>query len=83
MFSVSIDGLRSNATASVNDLSSTIKKVLEEIDDEDLAAELIEKFNDTASMVGCFNCVYDDGNEKDFNNLSDLKINMIDDEEGW
>jgi len=82
MVSVSMDGLRKNATASVNDLSRTIKKVLEEIDDEDLAAELIEKFNDTASMVGCFNCIYDDKNETDFNNLSDLKIEKIEDEEG-
>ena len=79
---VSIDGLRKQATHSVNRLALSIRDALEEIDDECILEELIENFNQVASNVGIFNCLYDNDCEGDFNDLSGrLSVDFIDSEE--
>lgn len=84
---VSFDGMRKNATSSMNVLGSEIKELLEiakdgryfELDDFE---ELINSFNNSASSVDIFNCLYDDNIEGDMNDLSELiSIDLINEEE--
>lgn len=80
---VSFDGLRTNATRSMNRLYDTIKDIVESGEYHTLTidekAELIEKFNEAAQYVDVFNCLYDDKVEDDFNSMDDLSIDRLDD----
>jgi len=77
---VSIDGLRSNATADVNKLCESIKDLIKDIPDYIDFDEVVEKFNQVANNVGIFNCVFSDDME-DFNDMSEkLKVNEIEDD---
>lgn len=80
---VSFDGMRKNATRSMDELSDILKEViqLESYDevDIDLKKKIIEAFNDAAMRVEFFNCLYDDNIDGDTNDLSDLCINKLDD----
>lgn len=79
---VSFDGLRKNATRSMNNLHSEIENILKNVDcyqfDKSYKEDLIKSFNEAAMFVDTFNCLYDDDIDGDFNNLSDLSINRID-----
>ena len=79
---VSFDGLRTNATRSMNELSCVMTKVLalesyEEVDDY-LKEDLIKAFNEAAMFVDTFNCLYDDSVEGDMSNMEDLSIDRLD-----
>lgn len=78
---VSFDGMRKNATCSMNELASVVKEIIElesyEEVDNDLKKRLINCFNDSAMYVDFFNCLYDDDVNGDFNNLSDLSIDRL------
>ena len=77
---VSFDGLRTNATRSMNKLHDVIKDVIESDDIYDSEKEeLIEKFNEAAMFVDTFNCLYDDNVEDDMNNMADLSIDRLND----
>lgn len=70
---VSMDGLRRNATYSMNELHQVIKDIIDNnniTDDEE--TELIEAFNQSAQFVDTFNCIYDD--EDDDFNLLEIEI---------
>ena len=79
---VNFDGMRRNATNSMNALYDTINTILQENTyqhiDEDLKKELIEKFNESAMSVDFFNCVFDPDVEDDMNDLSELSICRLD-----
>ncbi len=76
---VSFDGLRKNATRSMNALHDTIKDVLKSGDMGDSEKEeLIENFNEAAMFVDTFNCLFDDSVEGDMTNMSDLNIDRLD-----
>lgn len=80
---VSFDGLRTNATRSMNRLQDVIKGIIENDDIYDSEKEeLIEKFNEAAMFVDTFNCLYDDKVEDDFNNMEDLSIDRLEDKDG-
>lgn len=81
---VSFNGLRKNATSSMNKLGDEIKELLEKskqgifFEIEDLE-ELVESFNETASYVDMFNCLFDDNVKDDMDDLSDdIEIQNID-----
>ncbi len=80
---VSFDGLRRNATNSMNRLHDAINELCSdkriEYIDKDLIDSLREKFNQAAMFVDTFNCLYDDSVEGDMNNLSDLSISRLED----
>ena len=78
---VSFNGMRRNATNSMNELAGAIKEVIElksyeEVDD-DLKKRLIDCFNDSAMRVDFFNCLYDDSIDGDMDNLSDLSVDRL------
>lgn len=76
----SFDGMRRNATRSMNKLHDILKDILEEYDlYEHHHQSLIEAFNNAAQNVDMFNCLYDDEVQGDVNNLSDLSIDRLDD----
>ena len=77
---VSFDGLRTNATRSMNRLHDTIKDIIgsDDICDSE-KEELVEKFNEAAQFVDVFNCLYDDKIEDDFNSMDDLSIDRLGD----
>jgi len=79
---VSFDGLRTNATRSMNRLYDTVKDIVECGEYHTLSTdekqELIEKFNEAAQYVDIFNCLYDDKVEDDFNNMENLSIDRLD-----
>lgn len=78
---VSFDGMRKNATRSMNQLHDVLKEILEEYDlYEHHADGLIEVFNNAAQNVDMFNCLYDDEVQGDVNDLSDLSISRLGDE---
>lgn len=83
---VSMDGMRHNSTGAVNSLQATVLEAVGKLregltEDTELADELIEKFNDVASAVGIFNCVFHDEIEGDFNDLSNtLTVNFIEED---
>lgn len=78
---VSFDGMRRNATSSMNRLHTVIDDILATTDEYDISAtkreELTESFNDAAMFVDSFNCLYDDNVEDDMTNLSDLEIKRL------
>lgn len=79
----SFDGMRRNATNSMNKLWDILKTVMDketyqEIDD-DLKEEITKAFNNAAQSVDVMNCLYDPNVENDINDLSDvLSINRLD-----
>jgi hypothetical protein len=77
---VSFDGLRTNATQSMNRLYDEIKGILETYEDDIIESDredLMEKFNDSAMLVDTFNCLYDDDVEGDLNNMENLSIDRF------
>ena len=79
----SFDGMRRNATRSMNDLYRVVGEVMalksfEEVSD-DLKEELADRWNDAAMSVGFLNCLFDPDVEGDMTNLSDLMINTFED----
>lgn len=78
---VSVDGLRKNATYSMNRLYDRLKEIIESGNlDDNQKKELISKWNESARYVSTFNCLYDDSIEDDMNNLSDLDIDTFEEE---
>lgn len=76
---VSMNGMRRNATSSMNNLAQTIKEIIENNDlYEHEKEELIEKFNQAAQSVDSFNYLYDDKIEGDFDCL-DIEIERLKD----
>lgn len=78
---VSFDGMRKNATNSMNGLHSIIEDILFKSDlDENMKEDLILRFNTVATMVDSFNCLFDPTVEDDFNDLTDvLSIERLED----
>lgn len=78
---VSFNGMRRNATDSMNELAGAIKEVIElksyEEVDNDLKKKLIDCFNDSAMRVDFFNCLYDDSVDGDMDDLSDLSVDRL------
>jgi len=78
---VSFDGLRENATVSMNELSKAIKAIVESDSFDYIKAtdkeELIGRFNEAAMFVDSFNCIFDDNDKDDINDLSHLEIEVI------
>ncbi|MCK5602948.1 hypothetical protein KAR91_13785 [Candidatus Pacearchaeota archaeon] len=73
---VNIDGLRRNATGDMNNLADVIESICRQLSDSE-KEELIEAFDNAATSVDIFNCVYDDSIEN-FNDLSDkLEIRRL------
>ena len=73
---VNFDGMRRNATSSMNDLHRVIESIIENdhiLDSE--KEELIEAFNYSAESVDVFNILSDDADEN-FNDL-DIEINRL------
>ena len=78
---VSFNGMRINATNSMNELACAIKEVIElksyEEVDNDLKKRLTDCFNDSAMRIDFFNCLYDDSVNGDMDNLSDLSVDRL------
>lgn len=81
---VSFDGMRRNATRSMNNLQSDIEDLLEEIDDEiygehreSLKKSLIKSFNESAMFVDSFNCLMSEC--ENFTHL-DIEIKIFEEE---
>lgn len=74
---VSIDGLRKNASRSMEELYSIINEIVADEDiNEQQIEELKEKFNEASRYVSTFNCIYHP-DIKDFNDLSALDISRF------
>ena len=71
---VSFNGLRKNATRSMNTLHGKVDNILkaygDDIYDSD-KEELVEIFNQAAMFVDSFNCLFDAEVEGDMDDLSD------------
>lgn len=83
---VSFNGMRKNATRSMNRLFDVLEDILENEDIcTDNKIQIIEKFNDAAIMVDSFNCLFDPDVEGDMDNLSEQlsvsRLKDIEDEE--
>ena len=79
---VNIDGLRRNATRSVNDLHRVLEEIINSGNlDYDQEEELINGFNEVARFIGILNCVYDPNIEDDMNDLSDLETKYLENKE--
>jgi hypothetical protein len=82
---VSFDGLRKNATRSMNTLHLKLDNILKAYGDdiyESDKEELIEAYNQAARFVDSFNCLFDPDNEADMSNLSDiLHVKRLDEED--
>lgn len=78
---VSFDGLRTNATRSMNVLHDEVKKILHVDSYDDISdiqkSDLIKSFNEAAMFVDTFNCLYDDDVEDDMNNMENLSIDRL------
>lgn len=75
---VNFDGMRRNATSSMNSLQHTIQKIIERNNlDEDERDKLIDSFNVSAMYVDSFNCLEDDTVKDDLNCLDDLSITRL------
>lgn len=75
---VSFDGLRKNATRSMNKLYDVLEDILKNEDIcEDNKFQIIEKFNEAAMFVDSFNCIFDPDVEDDINDLSNLSIDRL------
>lgn len=73
---VNFDGMRRNATNTMNTLHDTIKDIIENdmiLDSE--KEKLTEHFNEAAQHVDVFNCLKDD-NDENFN-VIDLDIQRL------
>jgi len=75
---VSFNGMRKNATSSMNSLQQKIQELFDEDKysdiDDDLKKELAESFNEAAQSVDIFNRLSDDSVEDDFDELDiDIK----------
>lgn len=72
---VNFNGMRNNATQSMNNLQSILKDIIarEEVD-EDMQEELIDRYNEAAMSVDVFNCLEDDNVEGDFDVMDNLNI---------
>ncbi len=69
--------MRRSATGSMNKLADVIESIRSQLSKND-AEELIEAFDDAATSVDIFNCVYDNSIEN-FSDLSDeLEIRKLD-----
>lgn len=72
---VSFDGLRKNATSSMNSLAAKIDNIVKAYGDDICSSdkeELIEAYNQAAMFVDSFNCLFDPDNPNDMSNLSDV-----------
>jgi hypothetical protein len=70
---VSFDGMRKNATNSMNSLHSIIEDIIFKSDlDENYKEDLILRFNTAAMLIDSFNCLFDPQIENDFNDLTDI-----------
>jgi len=82
---ISFDGLRENATVSMNELSKAIKAIVENDSFDDIKdrdkKELIGRFNEAAMFVDSFNCIFDDNDKDDINDLSHLEIEVINEDD--
>ena len=77
---VNINGLRRNATGSMNKLADVIEEICRQLSEKD-TDELVEAFDDAATSVDIFNCVFDN-NIENFSDLSDkLEIRKLETEE--
>jgi len=76
---VSIDGLRRGATGDMNALGELIESMISDMKSNFIDTdELIATYNQAASSVGVFNCVFEPEIEDDFNDLSEeLQIKFI------
>lgn len=70
---VNIDGLRRSATGDMNILANMIESICKVLPDAE-AEELIEAFDNAATSVDMFNCVYDTSIEN-FSDMSE-KLNI-------
>ena len=80
---VSFDGLRSNATRSMNRLYAEIKDITEKYKDDFYHGEdddLMKAFNEAAMYVDTFNCLEDDAVKDDMNCMDDLSVNRFDED---
>lgn len=80
---ISFDGLRKNATRSMNSLHDELKEIIaldsyDTLTDE-MKKQIIAKFNEAAMFVDSFNCLYDPENPNDMSDLSHLEIKRLDD----
>lgn len=70
------DGMRRNATANMNELGKFLEEEILIMDnyyiDDEIKEKLVKAFNDAARSVDVMNCLYDDSEEGDMNNLSDI-----------
>lgn len=64
---VNIDGLRKSATGHMNNLANIIESICSQLPKED-SEDLMEAFDNAATDVDIFNCVYN----KEIENFSDL-----------
>jgi len=80
---VSFNGLRKNATRSMNKLFDVLEDVLENDDIcIDNKIQIVEKFNEAAMFVDSFNCLFDPDVDGDMDNLSDeLSVSRLKDVE--
>jgi len=80
---VSFNGLRKNATRSMNKLFDVLEDVLENDDIcIDNKIQIVEKFNEAAMFVDLFNCLFDPDVDGDMDNLSDeLSVSRLKDVE--
>lgn len=72
---VSFDGLRRNATSSMNNLAAKIDNIVKAYGDDIYSSdkeELIDAYNQAAMFVDSFNCLFDPDNPNDMSNLSDV-----------
>lgn len=79
----SFDGMRRNATNSMNELHRVLKELIEcgWVKDEFIEVKIIEAYNDAAQNIDVMNCLYDPNVKGDMNDLSDvLSINRLDEE---
>ena len=78
----SFDGMRKNATRSMNFLGDILHEMLKRYSDniaKDDIQELLERYNSAAQAVDVMNCLYDDSVADDVNDLSHLSILRFDD----
>lgn len=85
---VSMDGLRRNATNSMTELCNAIEEMFTDDRYNDISEEhkksVTNAFNNAGRMVTTFNCLYDDNEKDDFNDMSDVDckyLEEIEDEE--
>ena len=76
---VSIDGLRKNLTNATKDLMNQLAEVIEEHQFYDSQFENITKtMDEVRGYVSFLNCIHDDTNKKDFNEI-ELKLPFMED----